>query len=74
MKELYECGSCGAITGASEHLCDPRPVESRRDYCGSSPESAEMCDTMKKTAEYECGTCGRPVESAGLACNPIKTR
>jgi len=74
MRELYECGSCGVVTEESTHLCEPRPVESRRDFCGSAPESAGMCDTMKKTLEYECGNCGRPVESAGLACNPVKRR
>jgi len=74
MRELYECGSCGVVTEASEHLCDPRPVAGRQDYCGTAPESAEMCETMKKTLEYECGTCGRPVESAGLVCDPVKKR
>lgn len=74
MRELYECGSCGVITEASEHLCDPRPLGGKDDYCGTAPESAEMCDTMKKSLAYECGTCGRPVESSELVCNPVKIR
>lgn len=72
MKERYECGTCGVVAEASEHLCEPRPVESRQDYCGSASENAGMCDTIKKTAQYECGTCGRAVERAGLVCNPLK--
>lgn len=75
MRELYECGSCGVVTEASEHLCEPRPLGGKDDYCGTAPaENASMCDTMKKTLAFECGSCGRPVESAELVCNPVKIR
>jgi hypothetical protein len=72
MRELYECGSCGVVTEAREHLCDPKPLEGKDDYCGTAPESAEMCDTMKKTLAFECGSCGRPAENADLVCNPVE--
>jgi hypothetical protein len=74
MKDLYECGTCGVVTEASEHLCSPRPVGGKDDYCGTTLESADMCKTMVKSVEFECGTCGRPAESAELVCNPVKTR
>jgi hypothetical protein len=74
MKDLYECGTCGVVTESQSHLCSPRPVSGKEDYCGTTLETSEMCGTMVQTLEYECGTCGRPAEQAELVCNPAKAR
>jgi hypothetical protein len=74
MKEIFECGSCGVITEASEDVCNPRAINGREDYCGSAGETSEMCGVMLKTLSYECGSCGRPTEEPELVCSPIKVR
>lgn len=73
MKDMYECGTCGVVTEESEHLCNPRPINGKEDYCGTAGETAEMCGVMTKSLEFECGTCGRPSEKPDLVCNPVKT-
>ncbi len=74
MRDLYECGTCGVVTESKDHLCSPREVSGKEDYCGSALETSDMCSTMVQTLEYECGTCGRPAEQAELVCNPAKAR
>ncbi len=74
MNEIYECGTCGVVTEASEEICTPREVRGKEDYCGSAGETADMCGMMTQALPYECGSCGRPAEQASLVCNPVKAR
>ncbi len=71
---LYECGVCGVVTESQGHLCNPRPINGKEDYCGSTLETAEMCSTMVQSLEFECGTCGRPAEKSEMLCNPAKAK
>lgn len=71
MKEIFECGTCGVVSEASEELCSPREVE-KEDYCGSAGETSEMCGIMTKSLKYECNSCGRPAEDAELLCQPVR--
>lgn len=73
MTKLYECSTCGVMTVASEQVCSPRQVENKGVYCGVTPETGEMCDTMKEHLAYVCGSCGRPAEQAELLCQPLLT-
>ena len=73
MTRLYECSTCGVMTVASEQVCTPRQVENKGVYCGVTPETGEMCNTMKEHLVYVCGSCGRPAEQADLLCDPLLT-
>ena len=73
MTAIYECGTCGVVTEVREQLCDPRQVEDKTIYCGTTPESGEMCEEMKEQFAYVCGSCGRPSKQAGLLCTPLMT-
>jgi len=72
MSELYECQTCGVISQERGHVCSPKSVESRADFCGTTPEDAQMCDSMKESPHYHCDNCGRPAEKASMVCSPIK--
>lgn len=72
MKDMFECEKCGVVTHDRSHLCSPRSVDSRSDFCGSSGDKAHMCDSIQETAEYTCVTCGRTAEKADMVCNSIK--
>ncbi len=73
MKEIFECGTCGVVSEASEELCSSREV-GKEDYCGSAGETSEMCGIMVKSLKYECNSCGRPAEDADLLCQPVRAR
>ncbi len=75
MTKTYECGICGVISKEKSHVCNPRTLESRHDYCGQSGEKAEqMCEPMSSRLEYECTSCGRPAETPEMVCSPGKIR
>lgn len=73
MTKIYECESCGVVTAESEQLCAPRQLENAGTYCGTAPETGEMCASMKEHLAYVCGSCGRPAEQADLLCDPLLT-
>lgn len=73
MTGIFECGTCGVVTGAREQVCDPIALENKHAYCGTTPQSGEMCHDMKKHLAYVCGSCGRPAEQAELLCQPLQT-
>ncbi|TLM67854.1 MAG: hypothetical protein FDZ69_03390 [Deltaproteobacteria bacterium] len=73
MTKIYECGVCGALTQERVQVCEPRVLEDKRAYCGTTPETGGMCSDMKEHLAYVCGSCGRPAEQAGLLCDPLLT-
>jgi hypothetical protein len=73
MERLYECQTCGIISEDRSHVCSPKSLESRVDFCGTILENAkEMCDSMKESRPYHCDNCGRPAEKASMVCSPIR--
>ncbi|HEX9778234.1 MAG TPA: hypothetical protein VGA63_08820 [Geopsychrobacteraceae bacterium] len=73
MADTYECATCGVISEGTEHLCKPRILEGKHDYCGSGAEKvSQMCETMSGSLEYECASCGRPAENPDLVCQPTR--
>lgn len=73
MTKIYECETCGVVTAVRGQVCAPRGVEDKGSYCGTAPETGEMCSDMKGHLAYVCGSCGRPAEQAELLCNPLLT-
>lgn len=73
MTRIYECGSCGVVSEDKGHLCVPKELASRDEFCGTNPDR-DICDTMSESVTFECGTCGRAAESKELLCHPHKTR
>jgi hypothetical protein len=73
MENLYECSRCGVVSEADAHLCEPRPVNDKNEYCGTEGHREALCDTMKQSLPYVCGSCGRPAEQAELVCRPLVT-
>lgn len=72
MNKRYECKTCGVISETRDHLCSPKRVDSLEAYCGTAGDASAMCDSIRKTAEYTCSTCGRSAESAAMVCDSIK--
>ncbi len=72
MNKTLECSTCGMITKARNHLCNPVELERRIDHCDPSPSDANMCEEEKGRLEYECGICGRQTEDASIVCIPNK--
>lgn len=72
MTSLYECGSCGVVSEAGEHLCQPQRIATHEEVC--TLPVRDICDTMHRTLSYECASCGRPAESKELLCDPHKIR
>ena len=71
--EVYQCATCGIVTAAEGHLCQPRSTSRRCHRCGQPIEDARhMCKPMREKLEYVCETCGRPTEEARLVCRPRK--
>jgi len=73
MTTTYECSRCGVVSETKEHLCEPKTLASRYDYCGDNPER-DICDTMNESFGYECSSCGRAAENKELLCHPRKAR
>lgn len=73
MTKIYACETCGVVTAVRGQVCAPRGVEDKDSYCGTAPETGEMCSDMKSHLAYVCGSCGRPAEQAELLCNPLLT-
>jgi hypothetical protein len=71
MAGIHECVRCGVVTEVRGQLCDPRQVEDKTTYCGTAPETGELCEEMKVQFAYVCGSCGRPAKQAGLLCTPL---
>ena len=74
MKPTFECSTCGIVTKAKGHLCQPIELTDKGDYCGQPPghKTARMCADETMRLDYQCGNCGRAAESADLLCNPKK--
>lgn len=75
MTKLFECSKCGVVTEDKPHLCQPKEVEGKEEYCGINPDR-DICDTMHESVSFECHICGRAAESKELLCDPhrIKTK
>ena len=73
MTKIYACETCGVVTAVRGQVCAPRGVADKDSYCGTAPETGEMCSDMKSHLAYVCGSCGRPAEQAELLCNPLLT-
>jgi len=70
MSELYTCSRCGVVAEQDWQVCRAQKVDSRSDYCGTAPESGQLCGCMEQTLPYVCSSCGRPAEQAALVCRP----
>lgn len=73
MTKLYECSNCGVITEDKQHLCQPKEIAGKDDYCGTNPDR-DICDTMHKSVSFECRNCGRAAESKDLLCDPHRIK
>ena len=73
MSKIYACDVCGVVTQERTQVCDPRQLENKGVYCGTTPETREMCSSIKEHLTYVCGSCGRPAEQAELLCDPLLT-
>lgn len=73
MTKVYECSKCGVVSETEEHLCAPKTVEKREDYCGTNPVR-DICDEMHEAVSFECRICGRAAESKELLCDAHRTK
>jgi hypothetical protein len=73
MAKLYECSNCGVVTEDKQHLCQPKEVGSKEEYCGVNPVR-DICDQMNESVSFECRICGRAAESKDLLCDPHRTK
>ena len=72
MNKIYECEKCGVVTHERDHLCVPKSVDNMDSYCGSAGNDSQMCESIRKKAEYTCTICGRTAEKAELVCDTVK--
>jgi len=74
MKQVFECATCGIVTEAATHLCQPVAVEGRADYCGQpvTGKTAMTCAEETRRLDYQCDGCGRTAEAPTLICRPRK--
>lgn len=73
MTKLYECSNCGVVTEDKQHLCQPKEVEGKEEYCGVNPVR-DICEKMNESVSFECRICGRAAESKDLLCDPHRTK
>ncbi len=73
MTRIFECGTCGVVSEASEQLCEPQRLENMGVYCGDRGPTSHMCSDMKDHLAYVCGSCGRPAQQPDMVCNPLQT-
>lgn len=73
MSKLYECSNCGVVTEDKQHLCQPKEVGSKDEYCGTNPVR-DICDEMNESVRFECANCGRLAESKDLLCDPHRIK
>lgn len=73
MTKVYECSKCGVVSETKNHLCAPKSLESREEYCGTNPDR-DICEDMNKTVSFECRICGRAAESKELLCDAHRTK
>ena len=73
MTKLYECSNCGVVTEDKQHLCQPKEVGSKEEYCGVNPVR-DICDSMNASVSFECSVCGRAAESKELLCDPHRIK
>lgn len=71
MSKVYECVTCGVVTKSESRICVPKEREDKAEFCGYSKPRASMCQSVKETLPYSCGTCGRPSQQPELICNPL---
>jgi hypothetical protein len=61
------------VTEDKQHLCQPKEIAGKEDYCGTNPVR-DICDKMNESLSFECSVCGRAAESKDLLCHPHKTK
>lgn len=71
MGKIYACGTCGVVTRIESQVCAPKEQEDKDQFCGYSKPRAEMCEPVRETLAYSCGSCGRPAQQPELVCNPL---
>ena len=71
MGKIFECETCGVVTKNEAQICTPKEKDDKKKFCGFSKPRASMCEPVRQTIPYSCGTCGRPAQQPELICNPL---
>ena len=73
-KKQYVCETCGAVTTAKGHLCNPVPLTGKSaccSLCGKPADNARhICEAKKAELSYVCDKCGRVATTKSLLCSP----
>lgn len=75
MSSGYKCKRCGVISERREHVCQPREVEYRAEFCSFKEDNFDMmCDSIAENMNFQCDICGRPTEKPNMVCSPTPIR
>lgn len=67
----YTCKTCGALSDASEHLCNPCDDKSACSFCGTPEVDAKhVCKDKLSKMKFVCDGCGRVATEEGNLCKP----
>ena len=67
----YTCKTCGALSDAPEHLCNPCDDKSECSFCGAPEVDAKhVCKKKLSEMRYVCDGCGRMAVEANHLCKP----
>lgn len=72
-KAMYSCGTCGKVTSAGGHLCNPVPLEDAFtcQECGAvTSDPGHVCKPRMAKIDYVCSNCGRVAMDKNHLCNP----
>jgi len=67
----YTCNTCGAISDAPGHLCNPCDDKSKCSFCGvPEVDVRHVCKDKLSKMKYVCDSCGRVAMEEGNLCKP----